>query len=231
MGERSYMSNGSKRMADTASEAVKILWEEGFFKNWSDAKKVSVYLSKRGNNFSPEALRMSLVRAKFLTRQRSEDGSFEYIQKKSAGSKKLEEMESQLFSKDLLKKLGKNFINELDDLQLNFGRSGNCSAFLLRKILEKLIYVAFARSNIKTKLEDKNQPGGLRGLQSMINAAASEKVNGFPFITPKTAQEIKGIKFLGDSSAHNPLIDVDMETIIPQMPFIITAYKELARHL
>lgn len=225
------MPSGSKRVADTASGAIRILWEEGFFKDWSNTKKASTYLSERGNHFSLEALRMSLVRARFLTRQRGKDGAFEYVQKKNASSQKLEEIENQLFSEDLLQKLDKNFTKELDDLQLNFGRSGNCSAFLLRKILEKLIYIAFAHNNIETKLEDKNQPSGLKGLQSMINVAASEKVNGFPFITPKTAQEIKGIKFLGDSSAHNPLIDVDMETIIPQMPFIITAYKELVRHL
>ncbi len=47
----------------------------------------------------------------------------------------------------------------------------------------------------------------------------------------KTAKEIQGIKFLGDTSAHNPLTEVDMKTIIPQMPYIITAYKELAKKL
>ena len=41
---------------------------------------------------------------------------------------------------------------------------------------------------------------------------------------PKPAREIRGIKFLGDASAHNPLIDIDMKTIVPQMPYIITAY-------
>jgi len=54
---------------------------------------------------------------------------------------------------------------------------------------------------------------------------------GCLFLSPKTAEKIEGIKFLGDTSAHNPLVNVDMETILPQMPFIITAYKELAKHL
>jgi hypothetical protein len=45
---------------------------------------------------------------------------------------------------------------------------------------------------------------------------------------PKTAKEIEGIKFLGDASAHNPLIIVSMEIIEPVMPFIVTAYSELA---
>lgn len=224
------MLNVNKRTAKTASEAVRILWEEGFFANWSNAKKVSIHLGKRGNNFSPGALRMSLVRAEYLTR-RLKNKSPEYIQKRSADIKGIKKIEDQLFDKDLLQALGERFAVEIEDLRLNFGRSGNCSAFLLRKILEKLIYISFAHNGLGEKLEIKSQPGRLIGLEAMINIAVSEKVNGVPFITSRTAKEIKGIKFLGDASAHNPLVDINMETIIPQMPFIITAYKELSNQL
>ena len=48
---------------------------------------------------------------------------------------------------------------------------------------------------------------------------------------PKTVSKLQGIKFLGDTSAHNPLTNVKMETILPQMPFIITAYEELSNYL
>jgi hypothetical protein len=48
---------------------------------------------------------------------------------------------------------------------------------------------------------------------------------------PKTKREIEGIKFLGDTSAHNSLTNVEMRTIVPQMPFIITAYDELTKKL
>jgi len=65
----------------------------------------------------------------------------------------------------------------------------------------------------------------------MVEIAAREKINGLPFLTPKTANEIKGIKFLGDTAAHNPLVGVDVRTILPQMPYIITAYNELAKRL
>jgi len=47
----------------------------------------------------------------------------------------------------------------------------------------------------------------------------------------RTGREIKRIKFLGDTAAHNPLTNVEMNTIIPQMPFIITAFEELAKRL
>ena len=58
-----------------------------------------------------------------------------------------------------------------------------------------------------------------------------EKVGGVPFLMSRTGREIKRIKFLGDTAAHNPLTNVEMNTIIPQMPFIITAFEELAKRL
>jgi len=148
-----------------------------------------------------------------------------------AKNKKTLDVERKLFSESLVKKLKRNFRVELDDLSHNFGKSGTCTAFLLRKILEKLIHIAFAKNGKENLLEDENHTGGLKGLESMIEIATREKIQGIPFLIPKTAKMIKGIKFLGDSAAHNPLINIDMKTILPQMPYIITAYKELAKRL
>lgn len=145
--------------------------------------------------------------------------------------RKVREIEEELFSERLVKRLRKNFGRELEELQDNFGKNGNCAAFLLRKILEKLIIVVFAKNGKEKLLEDKNRPGGWTGLKDMIETAAREKLHGVPFLVPKTANEIKGIKFLGDTAAHNPLVGVEMGTILPQMPYIITAYEELAKRL
>lgn len=146
-------------------------------------------------------------------------------------TKKLQRVESELFSETLLRKLGNPFNIEFKDLQHNFDKSGTCTAFLLRKILEKLIYLSLAKQGLESKLEDKTKPGRLVGLETMINTATSEKLNGVPFLTSRTAKEIRGIKFLGDAAAHNPLANVDMKTILPQMPFIITAFEELAQKM
>jgi len=222
------MPKKAKKTAEKAPEALRILWQEGFFMSWNDQDKIAAHLAKRGNNFLPHTLRMALRRAAHLI-GRKRNGVSEYIQTKPAVSKEVDRIETELFDDGLVKKFGKSFQTEMADLQLNFGKSGNCTAFLLRKILEKLIYIAFARNCMETKLEDKSAPGRIIGLEAMINTAAREKVGGIPFLTSQTAQEIRGIKFLGDASAHNPLIDVDMKTIVPQMPFIITSYKELLR--
>lgn len=220
------MQKRFKKTAEKAPEALRILWQEGFFKVWSDQNKIAAHLSKRGNNFLPGTLRKALERSPHLI-CRKQNGVLEYVQTRPAVSKEIDKIESELFEDGLLKKFGKTFETEIADLHLNFGKSGNCTAFLLRKILEKLIYITFARNGLETKLEDPGAPGRLVGLEAMINTAAREKINGIPFLTPHTAQEIRGIKFLGDASAHNPRTNVDMQTITPQMPFIITAYKEL----
>src|SRR3972149_1235344 len=223
------MPKGNKRSAKSPTEAMRILWEEGFFETPQNLASIARELGNRGNNFSSMEIGVALLRAKsFLTRH-GKRGSFEYIQKINAISKEIEKIEDNLFSNELIKKLGKDFKYEIEDLKLNFGRSGNCTAFLLRKILEKLIYITFAKHNLISKIEDKSKSGRLIGLEAMISTASLEKVKGAPFLISKTAEEIRGMKFLGDASAHNPLIEVDMKTIIPQMPFIITAYKELTK--
>lgn len=114
-------------------------------------------------------------------------------------------------------------------MKLVYGVSGTCTAFILRKILEKLVFITFAKNGISDKLKDKD--GDFIGLKAMLNLCTTNKVNGKPYLMPKTEKEIAGIKFLGDTSAHNPPTNVDMKTIVPQMPFIITAYEELSTKL
>lgn len=135
----------------------------------------------------------------------------------------------QIFSKQLIKVMGKDFETEIKDITFIYGRSGTCTAFLLRKILEKLIFLTFAKNDLSDQLKDNN--GNFVGLKTMLNRATTNKFQGKPFLMPKTAKEIEGIKFLGDTSAHNPLTNVEMKTINPQMPFIITAYEELSKKL
>jgi hypothetical protein len=141
------------------------------------------------------------------------------------------EVEEKLFSDALTQKLGRAFEVEVDELRANFGRHGNATAFLLRKMLEKLLIIVFGKINKDSLISDSAKPGGWRGLQEIIDIASREKVSGIPILSPKTAAAIKGIKFLGDAAAHNPLVGVDTVTILPQMPFIITAYEELAQRL
>jgi hypothetical protein len=74
------MANNNNKVAKTATEALKILWEAGFFRTWKKKLPIVENLAKRGNHFSDPELGMALKRANHLTR-RGKRGSYEYIQK------------------------------------------------------------------------------------------------------------------------------------------------------
>ena len=75
-----YMANKKARAAETSTEALKILWEKSFFREWQNKSAVVENLAKKGNHFSDAELGMALMRAKHLTR-RGKRGNYEYIQK------------------------------------------------------------------------------------------------------------------------------------------------------
>ena len=74
------MGSKAGRAARTATEALRILWEENFFAARKKKAAIEDALSKRGNHFSDAELGMALMRAPNLTRN-GKRGSYEYIQK------------------------------------------------------------------------------------------------------------------------------------------------------
>ena len=70
----------NNRAATSATEALKILWEENFFHVWKKVGPIEDVLAKRGNHFTDAELGMALNRAKHLTR-RGKRRHYEYIQK------------------------------------------------------------------------------------------------------------------------------------------------------
>lgn len=148
-----------------------------------------------------------------------------------AKGRRVAQIEHELFSPELTSVLRKNFSKELFELNGVFGVFGNSTAFLLRKILEKLLIIVFRRTGRGALIEDRSRSGEVVGLETMLEVAMRERVNGGPLLSGKTGSAVKGAKFLGDTAAHNPLADVDTEDILPQMPYIVMAYKELASHL
>ncbi len=74
------MANKKSKIAKTATQALSILWEEGFLRAWKKSGAIEAHLAKRGNNFSRPELGMALKRARHLTRK-GKLGGYEYIQK------------------------------------------------------------------------------------------------------------------------------------------------------
>jgi len=210
-----------------SSDEVVLRIKERFGKRWKTSY-VQTYMQKFMNAEIIHAIKPAGHRGNYwVLATVKKEQALRLIGKK----RKVQEIEEELFSTKLTRRLKNDFGRELEELHDNFGKNGNCTAFLLRKILEKLIIIVFSKNGKGKLLDDKTRPGGLAGLKYMIETAAREKLHGVPFLIPKTASEIKGIKFLGDTAAHNPLVGVDVNTILPQMPFIITAYEELAKRL
>ncbi len=136
------------------------------------------------------------------------------------------------FPKKLLRKLGEKFKIDFNDLNLVWNKSGNCTAFLLRRIIEKSIYFAFAKQGMIEKLNDPSNHKKIVGLEKMINIASREKgKDGTPYISPKTAIHLKRSKFLGDAAAHNFLANIYMEQIRMEINYIITALEELSKKM
>ncbi len=79
------MASKRTRTATTATESLKILWDDAFFAFWRKFGAIDEHLAKRGNHFSVPELGMALKRSKHLTR-RGKQGSYEYIQKYPASA-------------------------------------------------------------------------------------------------------------------------------------------------
>jgi hypothetical protein len=74
------MVSAAVKAAKSATEALKLLWEDDFFVSWKQKGPVVEALAKRGNHFTDAELGMALMRATYLTR-RGKRGKYEYIQK------------------------------------------------------------------------------------------------------------------------------------------------------
>ncbi len=126
---------------------------------------------------------------------------------------------------------GKKFNKEFEDLAFVYrGNSGTCSAFMLRKILEKAIFLALIKNGVRES-DLKDGSGKYLGLDALLQQAGTVRVRGLPILIPKTLSKIQGIKFLGDVSAHNYLVNVEMDDLKPQMPFIVIGLREIARSI
>lgn len=74
------MGNRRNGVAKTATESLKLFWQDRFFLRWKDKAAIDVALSKKGNHFSDPELDMALMRARHLT-HKGKRGSYMHIQK------------------------------------------------------------------------------------------------------------------------------------------------------
>ncbi len=217
-------------------ELIKMLYVEGFFGTWRSMKEVKDKLTNKGFNFSDSLISMSLMNAtkKGILSKRKMAGKMEYSQRAPPETKiKEDEIKdlNKIFSDLTAKSLGERFQQDIKELNIAFTYDcGNCAAFILRKILEKTIFYVFS-TNGKTDLIKDKKDGSILGLEAMINLCAREQIKGTHILMPKTARELSGMKFLGDSSAHDYLANVEVKDINHQLSYWTMAIKELIGNL
>jgi hypothetical protein len=126
--------------------------------------------------------------------------------------------------------LGPRFEKELDGLSLVYGKSEICCAFLLRKIIEKATIISFLRRKVGEKIIDpESKKKDYFGLNRLLDLAVEEKSSGFPLLTKGVRDKLCSIKFLGDVSAHDILVDgLSPELIERSLTPIDVALRELS---
>src|SRR5260370_12389517 len=155
-----------------SSSDVVLRVREKFGKRWQSSW-VQVYLRRFMEAGVIHAIKPRGDRGHFWTTcDLTRDDALRQIGK----SRKVREIEEHLFSSQLMSRLERDFSRELAELHDNFGKNGNCTAFLLRKILEKLLIIVFTKNGRVHLLEDRNRPGGWLGLQEIIATAARDKL-------------------------------------------------------
>lgn len=134
---------------------------------------------------------------------------------------------------EIEKVLGNRFEKEILELKISLKYQPDCTAFLMRKILEKLLFIIISKSDCKNKIIDykKNNHGKLPPLKDLLNWAQIAEINNIHIATPRNVRNIQGSKFLGDTAAHNYLVNVDFEDIKPEMPNWRILIKELSKSL
>jgi hypothetical protein len=120
---------------------------------------------------------------------------------------------------------------ELSELTANLhAKNPYATAFLMRRILEKLLFLAFSKNNevrkIRRNPDDENSK--LKGLDEIIGIAKRTIVGATPILTEATADGVRVSKYLGDMAAHSPVpFSVDMKSIDSSIGFTRGAYSEL----
>lgn len=217
-------------------ELIKMLYSEGFFSNWKTMKEVKEKLTEKGFNFDDPLIGVSLINAtkQGILSRRKNAGKIEYSQRQPPEIKikesEIKELNS-ILSDLTAKRLGDRFQQDIKELNVAFTYDcGNSAAFILRKILEKIIFYVLSTNDKGELIKDKTD-GSFLGLEAMISICSREKIKGVPILMPKTAKELLGLKFLGDAAAHDYLADIEVKDINPQLSYWTIAIKELSKNL
>lgn len=205
-------------------DIVEQLWLEGYFIQNRQPTDISKEVEKRG--ICPSNITMVLKSKRFKKKIKrfGKNGWKEIRSSNPKGIKKTRDFE------ELKEILGERFQQEFKELEINMLSCPNSTAFIMRKILEKLMFLSIVKSDFSKKIEEiKNKENRLPNFSELMKFAHQAKINNIHIISPSNYKKIEASKFLGDNSAHNYLSSISFEDIKNEITYWRMAIKDLGQ--
>ncbi len=208
------------------SDIVEYLWKVGWFREFRKPKEIEDKIEEDfgiyvGNIIPTLKLKRFKKKIKKFPR-----GWKQIRPPKEKGIKKNSNLE------EIKAILGDAFKKEMGELEIVSSSCPNCTAFLMRKILEKLLYITISKSNNKNKIKRViESKGKLPNLTELLKLAKSSEIDDKHILVPKNIDKLEGSKFLGDTAAHDYLTNVSFEDINNEISFWRISIKQLGESL
>lgn len=209
------------------NEVVDYLWQIGWFKEYRKPKEIETKIEDDFEIYV-ENITPTLKLKKFNKKIKNfpKKGWKQIKGPSEKGLKKETDLD------EITTLLGDSFKKEMDELVLVSKSCPNSTAFLMRKIFEKLLFIIISKSNNKIKIkkirEDRSR---LPNLTELLRLSKSSEINNKHILAPKNVSKIEGSKFLGDTSAHDYLTSVSFEDIANEITIWRISIKQLASNL
>lgn len=212
---------------ENQSEAVDYLWQIEWFSDYRKPKEIEDKIYEDFGiyvvNITPT---LKLKRFNRRIKNFPKKGWKQIRAPKEKGVKK----ESNF--KEIKEGLGSAFEKEMDELEIVSSSCSNSTAFLMRKILEKLLFIIISKSNKKLEIDSiKNTEDRLPNLTELLNISKTAEINNQHILSPTNIRKLGGSKFLGDISAHDYLTSVSFEDIQNEISIWRISIKELYSNL
>ncbi|GEM_PF-3292039 len=210
-------------MVKNQNEAINYLWQTGWFNRFRKPKEIKDKIEGDFGLYVANIIpTLKLKKFQKKIKNFKNKGWKQIRAAKEMGVKKESNLE------EIKASLGNAFIREMEELELISATCPSSTAFMMRKILEKLLFITISKSNKKQDITDiRTNKNRLPKLSELINIARVAEINNKHIIAPKNIEKIEGSKFLGDTSAHDYLTSVSFEDITNEISFWRISVKQL----
>ena len=208
------------------AESVDYLYQIGWFKTARTPKEITQKVEEEFEIVSSNII-PTLKLKRFSGKIKKINGKWNQIRPpKEKGIKKTDNFN------EIEKELGDTFKKEMNEFKIVNKTCSNCTAFLMRKIFEKLLFIILCKSDQQSKISTYRKTNQqLPNLTSLLNWSGQAEIKSKHIISPSNLSKIQGSKFLGDTSAHNYLTSVSFEDINNEISLWRITIKELASNL